>query len=82
VVIHLARKEGISVREEVFTPAELYASDECFLTGTAAEVIPVTRVDGRIIGEGKVGEITKKLIRQFRRLTQTEGTPIYECQGG
>ena len=82
VVIHLARKEGIPVREEVFTPAELYASDECFLTGTAAEVIPVTRVDGRIIGEGKVGEITKKLIRQFRRLTQTEGTPIYECQGG
>jgi len=82
VVIHLARKEGISVREEVFTPAELYASDECFLTGTAAEVIPVTRVDGRIIGEGKVGEITKKLIRQFHRLTQTEGTPIYESQGG
>jgi len=77
-VIHLARKEGISVREEVFTPADLYASDECFLTGTAAEIIPVTRVDGRVIGEGEVGEITKKLMSNFHRLTQTEGTPIYK----
>jgi branched-chain amino acid aminotransferase len=78
VVIHLARKEGISVREEVFTPADLYVSNECFLTGTAAEIIPVTQVDERVIGEGKVGEITKKLMSEFRQLTQTEGTPIYE----
>ncbi|MEA3485373.1 MAG: branched-chain-amino-acid transaminase [Candidatus Aerophobetes bacterium] len=77
VVINLARKEGIPVQEEVFTPADLYASDECFLTGTAAEIIPVTRVDGRVIGEGKVGEITKKLMSEFRELTQTEGTSIY-----
>jgi len=78
VVIHLAQEEKIPVREEVFTPAELYASDECFLTGTAAEIVPVTRVDGRVIGKGEIGEITKKLVGKFRQLAHSEGTPIYE----
>jgi len=78
VVIHLAQEEKIPVREEVFTPAELYASDECFLTGTAAEIIPVTRVDGRVIGKGEIGGVTKKLMGKFRQLAHSEGTPIYE----
>lgn len=77
VVMELAQKEGISVQERTFTPAALYTSDECFLTGTAAEVIPVTKVDGRAIGNGIAGPITKRLIKKFRELTKKEGTPIY-----
>jgi len=76
VVIELAQKEGIGVQEKIFTPFALYNSDECFLTGTAAEVIPVTRVDGKTIGKGIAGPITRKLIKKFRQLTRTEGTPI------
>jgi len=77
VVIELAKKEGIPVEEKVFTLFSVYTSDECFLTGTAAEVIPVTRVDGRVIGNGKVGPITRMLITKFRKLTEKEGVPIY-----
>jgi len=77
VVIELARKENISVKEEVFTLVSLYTADECFLTGTAAEIIPVTKVDGRVIGEGKAGKITKGLIKRFRDLTSQEGVSIY-----
>lgn len=77
VVIDLANIEGIPVREVLFTPFSLYNSDECFLTGTAAEIIPVTKIDGRIIGEDKVGKITRLLIKKFRQLTRTEGIPIY-----
>jgi len=76
VVIELAQKEGISVREKIFTPFALYNSDECFLTGTAAEIIPVTRIDGRIIGKGIAGPITRKLMEKFRQLAKIEGTPI------
>jgi len=77
VVIELARKENISVKEEVFSIVSLYTADECFLTGTAAEIIPVTKVDGRVIGEGKAGKITKGLIKRFRDLTSQEGVSIY-----
>jgi len=76
VVIEIAEKEGISIEENVFTPFTLYNSDECFLTGTAAEVIPVTRVDGRTIGKGVAGPLTKRLMGKFRQLTKFEGTPI------
>lgn len=67
VVIQLARKMGIEVIETGVTPADLYAADECFLTGTAAEVISVTKVDDTEIGHGKVGEMTKKLLAAFRK---------------
>ena len=77
VVIELARKEGIPVEERAFTPFSMYTSDECFLTGTAAEVIPVTRVDGRVIGNGSVGSVTRMLIAKFRELTDRAGVPIY-----
>jgi branched-chain amino acid aminotransferase len=73
----LARDMGLKVMEEIFNRYEVFIADECFLTGTAAEVIPVVEVDGRVIGDGKPGKITKKLEKKFRELTQTTGTPIY-----
>lgn len=77
VVIELARAENIVVDEQAFSLFSVYTSDECFLTGTAAEIIPVAKVDGKCIGDGKVGTITKQLIEKFRYLTQTDGVPIY-----
>jgi branched-chain amino acid aminotransferase len=65
VVMMLARKAGITVLEENLTRYDLYTADECFLTGTAAEVIPVTKIDARLIGDSKVGPMTKKLIATF-----------------
>jgi branched-chain amino acid aminotransferase len=72
-VIEIARKSRISVHEHVITRHEVYISDECFLTGTAAEVIPVVMVDGRLIGSGKPGKITLALIKKFKELTKKEG---------
>ena len=76
-VIAIAEKEGISVEETPFTRHELYVADECFLTGTAAEVIPVIEVDGRKIGEGVPGEMSQKLIAAFRAYVQEDGTAVY-----
>ena len=76
VVIEMARKFKLPAREGIFTPYDIYTASEAFLTGTAAEVIPVTRVDTRPIGDGRPGPLTKKLISQFRRLTQKSGTLI------
>ena len=75
-IIELAKQEGIPLREVPFTRHDLYVSDECFLTGTAAEVIPVIEVDQRQIGDGKPGPVTGRLIELFRNLTQHEGTPL------
>jgi len=72
-VLEIARKSKIPVHEHVLTRHELYISDECFLTGTAAEIIPVVKVDGRVIGEGKPGKVTLKLIKEFKKLTKSEG---------
>lgn len=77
-VIELAQQMGVKVEERIFNRYELYVADECFLTGTAAEIVPVVKVDGRIIGDGVPGGITKELMARFRELTQTTGTPIYE----
>jgi branched-chain amino acid aminotransferase len=66
VVMRLAEKIGVPVAEHDITRYDLYIADECFLTGTAAEVIPVTKIDGRVIGSGEVGPITEKLIQAFR----------------
>lgn len=73
----LAREMGLTVKEEIFNRYEIYIADECFLTGTAAEIIPVVKVDGRLIGDGKPGKITQELNKRFKELTQTTGTPIY-----
>ena len=67
VVMQLARDHGIGVQERRIAPQDLYDADECFLTGTAAEVISVTRVDGRVIGDGKAGPVTRKLLAAFRQ---------------
>ncbi|MHB0911967.1 MAG: branched-chain-amino-acid transaminase [Armatimonadota bacterium] len=75
-VMDLARGMGIEVRETLFTLYDVYTTDECFLTGTAAEVIPVVKVDDRTIGDGTPGEMTGKLIGAFRAATKVEGEPI------
>ncbi len=75
-VIDLARQEGIPLEEAPFTRHDVYVADECFLTGTAAEVIPVIEADMRTIGTGKPGPITLLLMDKFRELTQSEGTPL------
>lgn len=65
---------GIKVLEGIYTRFDLYGADECFLTGTAAEVIPMVRLDGRPIADGKPGAITKKLIVAFHEY-------VAKCQG-
>jgi branched-chain amino acid aminotransferase len=67
-VMELARAAGITVQEMALTRHDVYAADECFLTGTAAEVIPVVKCDGRVIGTGKPGPITKQLHERFHQL--------------
>jgi branched-chain amino acid aminotransferase len=68
LVIELARSMDLAVREADMTRHDVYAADECFLTGTAAEVIPVTKLDARAIGDGRPGPVTMKLIAAFRTL--------------
>jgi branched-chain amino acid aminotransferase len=77
VVMSLAREAGIPVREELFTQFDVYNAAECFLTGTAAEIVGVVKVDGRLIGDGKPGPITRQLTVAFRELTKVSGVPIY-----
>ncbi|MDP6044075.1 MAG: branched-chain-amino-acid transaminase [Phycisphaerae bacterium] len=72
LVISLARELGLTVTERSVTPDDLRSADECFLTGTAAEVISVTKIDDTTIGDGKVGEITKKLLAAFKAFTTSD----------
>ncbi len=72
-LLELARKLKIGTHEHVISRHELYISDECFLTGTAAEIVPVVKVDGRVIGDGKPGTLTQRLMREFKKCTQREG---------
>lgn len=65
-VMEIAKKAGMEVRETHLTQYDLYTADECFLTGTGAELIPVTRIDGRIIGDGRTGKWTKNLSKLFK----------------
>jgi len=69
-VIELARAAGIEVREMALTRHDVYIADECFLTGSAAEVIPVVKIDNGTVGDGKTGPITRDLIARFRKLTR------------
>jgi branched-chain amino acid aminotransferase len=68
VVIDLATEAGIVVKEEQITRYDLYAADECFLTGTAAGIIPVARIDGRKISSGAPGKITRSLLEKYHEL--------------
>lgn len=76
VVMKLAQEMEIPVKEEVLTLHDVYTADECFITGTAAEIVPVVKLDGRVIGEGVPGPITKALMQRFRAYTQQVGVPI------
>lgn len=73
MVLELAKKDNIKTFENIVTRHELYVADEVFLTGTAAEIVPVIKIDSRKIGEGRPGPITIKLIEQFRLVTKTDG---------
>ena len=77
VVIDLVREAGYELREVMMSRYDLYTADELFLTGTAAEVVPVAKYDERVIGKGEPGPITRELIAAFRNLVETTGTPIY-----
>lgn len=72
-VLELAAKSKIKTHETFMTRHEVYIADECFLTGTAAEIIPVVKVDGRVIGDGVPGTITMDLIKKFHLLTAKDG---------
>jgi branched-chain amino acid aminotransferase len=76
VVMELAGRLGIAVAEGNLTRYDVMTADECFLTGTAAELVPVVSLDGRRIGTGKPGPVTLKLTEEFRKLTRSEGTAI------
>ena len=76
-VMTLASESGIPVSEPTLTRYDLYIADECFLTGTGAEIIPVTKIDGRVIGNGRPGRVTKSLVKKYHALTQGIGEPIF-----
>lgn len=77
-VMSIARELGYTVEERIMARYDIFAADECFLTGTAAEVVPVTRVDGRVIGDGTPGPKTLALRAAYEKLRETYGTPVYE----
>ncbi len=77
-VIDLAGEAGLKVSEPNLTRYDLFNADECFLTGTGAEIVPVVKIDGRVIGTGKPGPITRKLETDYHALTKASGEPIYK----
>ncbi len=76
-VLELAGQLGITLREQNMGYFDLYSADEVFVTGTAAEVAPIVWIDGRTIGTGKPGPVTRQLMHAFTALTKKEGTPVY-----
>ena len=76
VIFDCCQKLQFSLQEKTLTRYDIFTADECFLTGTAAEVIPATRLDEREIGNGKPGPMTKQLLSAFTELTRSTGTPI------
>ncbi len=77
VALDIAAELGLKSLEIDITRHDVFVADEMFLTGTAAEVIPVIKADGRTIGNGKPGPITTRMIARFREMTRASGTPIY-----
>lgn len=77
VVFEICQDLGIPIREAEMTRYDIYTADECFLTGTAAEVIAAIELDTRLIGDGKPGVITGKIIARFREIAGSTGTPIH-----
>jgi branched-chain amino acid aminotransferase len=79
-IVEIADDLGYKMKEEPFTRHDVYVADEVFLTGTAAEVIAVVKVDGRVIGNGAPGEHTNKLLEAFRKKVVEEGVKVYSGQ--
>jgi branched-chain amino acid aminotransferase len=78
VVFQICAELGLSIREAELTRYDIYTADECFLTGTAAEVIAAIELDTRPIGDGSPGPITQRVIARFREIAQSTGTAIYD----
>ncbi|MCS1408795.1 MAG: Branched-chain-amino-acid aminotransferase [Verrucomicrobia subdivision 3 bacterium] len=76
VVMELARSERLEVVEKNLSRYDVFVADECFLTGTGAEVVPVVKVDERVIGDGVPGPVTRKLVADYHDLTRSTGDPI------
>jgi branched-chain amino acid aminotransferase len=77
-VMEIAELAGTKVIEKNLTRYDLFCADECFLTGTGAEIMPVIKIDGRSIGTGKPGPQTRKLVAEYHALTKVSGEPIYK----
>lgn len=75
-VIDIAQELGVPLRESNMTRYDIWCADECFLTGSGAEVIPVVKLDGRVIGSGKPGAVTQRVLEAFRKRVLVEGTRI------
>lgn len=76
VVMDLAREAGMPASEANLTRYDLFNADECFLTGTGAELVPVVKIDGRVIGRGRPGPLTRDLVARYKALTRVSGAPI------
>jgi len=74
----ITRNMGFVVKEENMTRQDIFIAEECFLTGTAAGIVPVISLDKRVIGTGKPGGMTERIRKELLSLTKAEGTPIYE----
>ncbi|MBI3926934.1 MAG: branched-chain-amino-acid transaminase [Armatimonadetes bacterium] len=77
-VMELAEKLGYEVNMAFLTVHDLYVADEVFVTGTGAELLPVVEVGGRVVGQGRPGPVTRRLLKAFHEVTANEGTPIYQ----
>ena len=75
-IFDIARELAIPMREADLTRYDVWCADECFLTGTGAEVIPVVKLDGRVIGTGRPGPITQRVLEAFRKRVLVDGTRI------
>jgi len=76
VVMDLACEAGLEVDEPNLARYDLYNANECFITGTAAEIVPIVKIDGRVVGNGRPGKVSRMLIGNYRALTQASGEPI------
>ncbi len=70
-VLELSESIGVKTHQTTMTRYDLYNADECFMTGTGAEIIPVTGIDGRVIGEGKPGNVTRRLVKGFGKIVMS-----------
>lgn len=77
-VMDLAILAGMKVAETNLTRYDMFNADECFLTGSGAEIVPVVKIDGRVIGQGKPGAATLDLVQRYHALTKSSGEPIYD----